>query len=90
MMIAPVLALPDFDQEFVVECDVSKFGIAAALKQKERSIAFFSTTFKGKNVFLSTYEKKVLALALAVRHWRPYLLGRCYGFERTIRALSIC
>ena len=78
MMMAPVLALLDFDQDFVVASDASKFGIGVVLMQKERPVALFSTTLKGKNVFLSTYEKELLALALAftVRHWRPYSLGR--------------
>ena len=46
--------------------------------QKDRPIEFFSTSLKGQNVFLLTYEKKLLALAFAVQHWRPYLLGRCF------------
>ena len=70
------MALPDFDQEFVVECDASKFGIGVVLMQQECPIAYFSTILSGKHVFLSTYEKELLALALAVKHWRPYLLGR--------------
>ena len=69
------MALLDFEQEFMVEWDASKYGVGVVLMQQDRPIAFFSTTLKGKNVFLSAYENELLALALAVQHWRPYLLG---------------
>ena len=39
--------------------DASKFGIGVVLMQQEQPIAFFSTTLKGKNVLLSTYEKEL-------------------------------
>ena len=44
--------------------------------QDQRPIAFYSQALKGKNLHLSTYEIELLALAIVVKKWRSYLLGR--------------
>ena len=75
MVTPPVLALPDFSKTFVVECDASKDALGAVLMQEGRPLAYLSHALRGKNFFLSTYEKEFLALVLAVQKWRHYLLG---------------
>lgn len=44
--------------------------------QDHRPIAFHSQALKGRNLTISTYEKELLALVVARKKWRPYLLGR--------------
>ena len=76
MITAPVLALPNFSKTFVIETDASGKGIGAVLMQEGHPIAYFSKALASQHHSLSTYEKELMAVVLAVEHWRPYLLGR--------------
>ena len=76
LITAPVLALPNFSQPFVLETDASGKGIGAVLMQQGRPIAYYSSALCPRNAALSTYEKEALAILEALKRWRHYLLGR--------------
>jgi hypothetical protein len=73
---APVLQLPDFDRDFIVDCDASGSGFGAVLHQGDGALAFFSRPFAARHLKLAAYERELIGLVQAVRHWRPYLWGR--------------
>jgi hypothetical protein len=68
-----VLALPDFEKQFIAETDACDGGIGAVLMQEDKPIAFLSGPLSASNKFLSAYEKEFLALIMVVEKWRPYM-----------------
>ena len=75
MSTAPVLALPNLQDQFVIETDASGLGIGAVLMQRGHPLAYISKTLAPRHLGLSTYEKELLALVYAVEKWRPYLMS---------------
>jgi hypothetical protein len=73
---APVLQLPDFNKLFVVDCDASGTRFGAVLHQGTGALAFFSRPFAPRHHKLAAYERELIGLVQAIRHWRPYLWGR--------------
>jgi len=72
---APVLAIPDFSQPFVIETDASELGMGAVLMQNGHPISFLSKSFSSRSRAFSTYEKECLAIIMAIEKWRSYLHG---------------
>jgi hypothetical protein len=62
---APVLALPNFSKPFLIETDVSDYGVGAVLMQDHHPIAFVSKSLGPKLRGLSTYEEYI-AILLAI------------------------
>ncbi|GKC80683.1 putative mitochondrial protein [Tanacetum coccineum] len=76
MVKALMLALPNFDQEFVVKTDAYGKGIGSVLCQNSHPIAYWSKTLFTKHQVLSTYAKEFLAVGTTLDKWKGYLLDR--------------
>jgi hypothetical protein len=74
-----MLQMPDFAKLFVVDCDASGAGFGAVLHQGAGPLTYFSKPFAARHLKLAAYERELIGLVQAVRHWRPYLWGRHFS-----------
>ena len=79
------LSLPDFNKRFLVDTDACDSGIGAVLSQEfedsssklvEKPIEFFSKHHNAQQLKYSTTEKELMAIVLAVEHWKFFLFGK--------------
>ncbi|GKD24386.1 putative reverse transcriptase domain-containing protein [Tanacetum coccineum] len=78
---APILALPEGTEDFVVYCDASIKGYGALLMQREKVIAYASRQLKVHEENYTTHDLELGAIVFALRLWRHYLYGtKCVVF----------
>ncbi|GJZ44753.1 putative reverse transcriptase domain-containing protein, partial [Tanacetum coccineum] len=78
---APILALPEGSENFVVYCDASHKGLGAVLMQKEKVIAYASRQLKIHEKNYTTHDLELGVVVFALKMWRHYLYGtKCVVF----------
>ncbi|GJT28195.1 putative reverse transcriptase domain-containing protein [Tanacetum coccineum] len=70
---APILALLEGAEDFVVYCDASLKGYGAVLMQKEKVIAYASRQLKVHEENCTTHDLELGAVVFALRLWRHHL-----------------
>nr|GFC14789.1 retrotransposon protein, putative, Ty3-gypsy subclass [Tanacetum cinerariifolium] len=72
---APILALPEGCENFIVYCDASNKGLGAVLMQREKVILYASRQLKIHEKNYTTHNIELGAVVFAIKIWRHYLYG---------------
>ncbi|GJW66405.1 putative reverse transcriptase domain-containing protein [Tanacetum coccineum] len=78
---APILALPERVENFIVYCDTSHKGLGVVLMQNEKMISYASRQLKIHEKNYTTHDLELGAVVFALKIWRHYLYGtKCTMF----------
>nr|GFA07757.1 putative reverse transcriptase domain-containing protein [Tanacetum cinerariifolium] len=78
---APILALPEGSENFVIYHDASHKGLDAVRMQREKVIAYVSRQLKICKKNYTTHDLELGAVVFALKVWRHYLYGtKCIMF----------
>ncbi|GJT77454.1 putative reverse transcriptase domain-containing protein [Tanacetum coccineum] len=78
---APILALPEGSEDFIVYCDALIKGLGVVLMQREKVIAYASRQLKIHEKNYTTRDLELGAVVFALKIWRHYLYGtKCTVF----------
>ncbi|GJV14999.1 putative reverse transcriptase domain-containing protein [Tanacetum coccineum] len=78
---APILALLEGNDNFVVYCDASHQGPEAVLMQREKVIAYASRQLKPNEENYTTHDLELGAVVFTIKIWRHYFYGtKCTVF----------
>lgn len=92
MLEAPVVANPDFEKEFYLQCDASNVSAAAALGQiqndREVIIAYYSHKWTTAEAKWGATEREGACVLYAIKHFRGYIWGRPFLVITDAQALT--
>nr|GFB90056.1 putative reverse transcriptase domain-containing protein [Tanacetum cinerariifolium] len=74
---APILALPEGSEDFIVYCDASNKGLGTVLMQREKVISYASRQLKIHEKNYTTNDLELGAVVFALKTWRHYLDYDC-------------
>ncbi|GKB41414.1 putative reverse transcriptase domain-containing protein [Tanacetum coccineum] len=78
---APILALPQGAENFIVYCDASHKGLGTVLIQNEKVIAYASRQLKIHEKNYTTHDLELGEVVFSLKIWRHYLYGtKCMVF----------
>nr|GEU31107.1 putative reverse transcriptase domain-containing protein [Tanacetum cinerariifolium] len=78
---APILALPEGSEDFLVYYDASHKGLCDLLMQREKVIAYASRQLKVHEKNYTTHDLELGSVVFALKIWRHYLYGtKCTVF----------
>ena len=89
---SPILAFPNADESFILDTDASNTGVGAVLSQQtdgcERVVAYYSRTLTKAERNYCVTRRELLAVILAIRNFRHYLLGKSFRVRTDHGALQ--
>ena len=92
LVLTPVLVMPQFTQEFILDTDASGEGLGAVLSQaiegEEKVVAYASKTLTRTERKYCATCREMLALVWATHHFRPYLYGHRFVLRTDHSALQ--
>ncbi|KAL5477031.1 hypothetical protein EMCRGX_G023770 [Ephydatia muelleri] len=92
LVLTPVLVMPQFTQEFILDTDTSGEGLGAVLSQviegEEKVVAYASKTLTRTERKYCVTHREILALVWVTHHFRPYLYGHKFVLRTDHSALQ--
>jgi hypothetical protein len=76
-----ILAQPNQNEQFFIQCDASDYAIGAVLQQLDphtkamRPIGFFSRKLTPPEINYEVHDKELLAIVESLEHWRYLCIG---------------
>lgn len=74
MVTTHVLALPNFDEVFVVKMDAFGFSLGVVLMHQDKSITYFSCGLTAREQLKPVYKRELIAIVFDIHTWKHCLL----------------
>ena len=77
LVTAPILAIPEGNEGYVVCSDASRQGLGCVLIQNGKVVAYASRQLSPHEKNYPTHDLELAAVIFALKIWRHYLYGVC-------------